>query len=503
MLKYLKKRPMLLCGILGSFLCVIGYYSQITEFFIALGFIFLFFFLKIRRVKTVFLFVVAVLFTISVSVIVKDSSAQKISSLSGNTVSGSFTVESEPEGHGSYYYTELKAKKCEGLKKGTKIAVFTDKAGFECGDIVASELKLKAVKDKYLKSDYADKIYITGSADKIAVIKKQGDGALAAVHKLRLYISKTLFANVGYREAATLTAVAYGDKSYISDDFYGCIRSAGVSHVMVVSGMHLAIIVSLTAGLCEKLFYNAYIKCFAVILTVLGMSALCGFTKSIIRAGFCYVIYAVGLALKRDNTPENTLGGAVSLIYIFSPFTVFSISFQLSALSTLGIVAAAAPVNDAVIKHNLIKNGLVRGLFSSCTVTLSALLFTLPVTVYCFGYISTVSVITNLLISEAVTAALVLTAAGLVIYAVFPLAGRGVMFFAGEAAHYINAVIEYFGSLKYSVLELGNGALPMSVALLLSVTAILFACKKHSDNVRLKKINNKIIREGGGRLIWR
>ena len=96
-----------------------------------------------------------------------------------------------------------------------------------------------------------------------------------------------------------------------------------------------------------------------------------------------------------------------------------------------------------------------------------------------------------------------LTAAGLVIYAVFPLAGRGVLFFAGVAAHYINAVIEYFGSLKYSVLELGNGALPMSVALLFTVTAILFACKKHSDNVRLKKINNKIIREGGGRLIWR
>ena len=101
MLKYLKKRPMLLCGILGSFLCVIGYYSQITEFFIALGFILLFFFLKIKRVKPVFLFVVAVLFTISVSVIIKDSSAQKISSLSGSTVSGSFTVEAEQEGHGS------------------------------------------------------------------------------------------------------------------------------------------------------------------------------------------------------------------------------------------------------------------------------------------------------------------------------------------------------------------------------------------------------------------
>ena len=503
MLNYLKKRPMLLCGIAGSFLCVIGYYSQISEFFIALGFIFLFFLLEIKRAKPVFLFVVAVLFTISVSVIIKDSSAQKISSLSGSSLSGSFTVDSEPEEHGTYYYTVFKARQCDGIKKGTKIAVFTDDCGFEYGDIVASQLKLKAVKDKYIKSDYAEKIYITANADKITVIKKQGDGVLSAVHKLRLYISRTLFANVGYREAATLTAVAYGDKSYITDDFYGCIKSAGVSHVMVVSGMHLAIIVSLTAGLCERLFYNAYIKCFAVILTVLGMSALCGFTKSILRAGFCYVIYAVGLALKRDNTPENTLGGAVSLIYIFSPFTVFSISFQLSALSTLGIVAVAAPVNNTVIKHNIIKNGFIKGLCSSCTVTLAALIFTLPVTVYCFGYISTVSVITNLLISDAVTASLVLTAAGLVIYALFPLAGRGVLFFAGTAAHYINAVIEYFGSLKYSVITLGNGALPLSIALIFTVMFVLFAGKKHSDKAKLKKINNKIICEGGGRLIWR
>ena len=503
MLKYLKKRPMLLCGIVGSFLCVIGYYSQISEFFIALGLIFMFFILKIRRVKPVFLFVILILFTISVSVILKDSSAQRISSLSGSTVSGSFTVDSEPEWHGMYYYTVLKSKKCKGLDSGTKIAVFTDNAGFECGDIVAAELKLAAVKDKYQKSDYAEKIYITGNADKITVIKKQGDGLLASVHRLRCYISKALFANMNYREAATLTALTYGDKSYITDGFYSCIKSAGVSHVMVVSGMHLAIIVSLTVGLCERFFYNAYIKCFAVIITVLGMSALCGFTKSILRAGFCYLIYSIGLALKRDNTPENTLGGAVSLLYIFSPFNVFSISFQLSALSTLGIVAVAYPVNNTVNKRNLIKNGFIKGLFSACNVTLSALLFTLPLTVYYFGCFSTVSVITNLLISDAVTAALVLSAVGLVIYAIFPFAGSVVLFFAGIVACYINKVIEYFGSLSYSVVRLGEGSFVFSLALLLTVIATLFVFKNHSDKIKQRKINNKIINEGGGRLLWR
>mgnify|MGYP002521844076 CR=1 FL=1 len=503
MVKYFKDRPMLLCGIIGSVLCVIGFHSVIFVFFAAIFFIGIFFALLIKRAKPAFVFVSAFLILISTSVILTSAKADKTAEYAGNYVSGDFIVTTQPENRGSYSYAVFEANGCDGLKNGTRIAVFLKNSNLSLGDIITANIKLKAIDDKYKAMDYADKIYITGNVKGTAVKKNESDPILSFVGKLRNYITNTLFSNMDYKEAATLNAIVYGDKSYISDEFYGHIKAAGVSHVMVVSGMHLAIIVSLATYLCEKFVYNGYLKSFVIFMTVLFMAALCGFTKSIVRAGVCYIIYAVGLAFKRDNTPENTLGAAVSLIFIVSPFTVFSVSFRLSALSTLGIVAAASPVNKALEERGIIKHRSILALISAVTVTMFALIFTLPVTVYYFGYISSVSVITNLLIAEAVTVALTVTVIGLVLYAVIPVIGEGVLAFAGIAAKYINFVIDYFGSLDFAVISFGKYAFPISVILLSAVLFALFACQKRADMLKLKEINEKIVREGGKKLIWR
>ena len=142
-------------------------------------------------------------------------------------------------------------------------------------------------------------------------------------------------------------------------------------------------------------------------------------------------------------------------------------------------------------------------MFSAISVTVFALIFTLPVTVYFFGYISSVSVITNLLIGEVITVALTVTVIGLVLYAVVPMIGEGVLAFAGLAAKYINYVIDRFGSLGFAAASFGEGAFPVSLILFFAVPAVLFACQKRADMLKLKAMNKKIMREGGKKLLWR
>lgn len=503
MVSYFKDRPMLTCGLTGSALCVIGYYSVEFIFFAALLFIGLCFLIIIKRAKPAFAFVCAVLVLICISLILTRNVAVKTAKYNGECLNGDFIVTTEPENRGSYFYTVLEARDVGEAADCARIATFSKNADFKMGDIITADVEVSAVSDEYKAMDYAEKIYLTGYAESTALKQRAGEPVLAAVGKLRNYITKTLFSNMDYKEAATLNAVVYGDRSYISEEFYAHIKSAGVSHVMVVSGMHLAIIVSLVTSLCERFIYNGYLKGFVIFITVLFMAALCGFTKSIVRAGVCYIIYAVGVAIKRDNTPENTLGGAVSLILAVSPFTVFSISFQLSALSTLGIVAAAMPLNSAVKEAYLKNHGIAAALFSAISVTVFALIFTLPVTVYFFGYISSVSVITNLLIGEVITVALTVTVIGLVLYAVVPMIGEGVLAFAGLAAKYINYVIDRFGSLGFAAASFGEGAFPVSLILFFAVPAVLFACQKRADMLKLKAMNKKIMREGGKKLLWR
>lgn len=502
MIDYFKKRPMLLCGLCSAALCVIGFYSRDAVFFIGLGLIFLFFFLLQKRWCGLYAFIVFMLIIDSVSLLSALDKIEKVSESDGTLVSGSFVVLENSVYHGEYYSTVVKSDNCGDLENGTRVFMFSEDGGFKCGDKITASVKLSAADGKYKASDYSERIYLTADADEIAVLSGEKDRILSAVNKTREYIVNTLFSNLDYEEAATLTALVLGDRSYLSDGFYGSIKAAGVSHVMVVSGLHLAIIVGLITGIIEKAFYNRFLKAFAVVATVLFMSALCGFTKSIIRAGVCYILYAVSIVLKRDNTPENTLGGAVSLILLAEPFAVFSISFQLSVLSTLGITAAALPI-IRITEKNTRKYGLLSKTVSSALVTMSALLFTLPVTAFVFGYVSAVSVLSNILISYAVTLALSFSAVGLAVYPLIPFAAQIFLTAAGLCAEYTEFIINSLGSLPFSVLPLGDYSFVFALFLLFSVIFILFACKKRRDMLKLKAMREKIIREGGGRLIWR
>ncbi len=502
MIDYLKRRPMLLCGLCASALCIVGFYSRTAIFFLGLALIFLFFFLIQNRVNQVYAFIIFMLVMTSVSTLMTYNKIDKISGSDGDTVTGSFTVVENPVNHGSYYSSVIKALDCDGLESGTRIMVFGNVGGFEYGDKIIAAVKLSKINGKYRASDYSEKIYLTGNMDSVTVYSGEGGFVISRVNKLRRYIVDTLFSNMDYKEAATLIALTVGDRSYLSDGFYANLKAAGVSHLMVVSGMHLAIIVSLVSNLIEKIIYNRYLKAITVLLTVLFMSALCGFTKSIVRAGLCYIIYAASIVLERDNTPENTLGAAVTLILTAEPFAILSVSFQLSVLATLGITAVALPVTKH-LKEKYTGDSLVFSAAELAIVTLSALLFTFPATVWYFGYISTVAVAANLLVSYAVTLSLYFAAAGLVFCYVFPLGGQILLVADSLVTKYVNFVINTLGSLPLAALRLGDYSFIFALLLLFSVIFVLFACKRRQDMLKLKEMHAKIISEGGGKLKWR
>lgn len=499
---YLKRRPMLLCGLCTSALCIVGFYSRTAIFFLGLALILLFFFLIQKSVNQVYAFIIFMLVMTSVGTLMTYNKIDKISGSDGDTVTGSFTVVENPVNHGSYYSSVIKALDCEGLESGTRIMVFGNEGGFEYGDKVVATVSLRKINDKYRASDYSEKIYLTGNMDGVTVYSGEGGFIISRVNRLRNYIVDTLFSNMDYKEAATLTALTVGDRSYLSTEFNGNLKAAGVSHLMVVSGMHLAIIVTLATKLTEKLFYNRYFKAITVLVTVLFMSALCGFTKSIVRAGLCYIIYAASIVLERDNTPENTLGAAVTLILTAEPFAILSVSFQLSVLATLGITAVALPITK-YLRGKFSGNGLIFCAAELAIVTLSALLFTLPVTVWYFGYISTVAVAANLLVSYAVTLSLYFTAAGLILYPAVPLAGHILLLASSLSVKYVNFVINKLGSLPFAAVRLGRYSFIFALLLLFSVIFVLFACKHRRDMLKLKIMREKIIREGGGKLKWR
>lgn len=500
MIDYLSKRPMIITAIGSCIISVCGFYSEIALFLAAVFFTLLLSVAIIKRNNSIII-ATSLILLVAFSCFLTVLNIQKLNSFANSKVTVKAVVCENTYKSESIYRSAIEIINNGSLKRGTRLYVWHKPQNFKRGEIIKAEIKLNKISDDYKASNYSDGIFLSGNIISFE-ITDDTDPVLWAVDGLRKYIKDTLFKNMDYESAATMCALTFGDRDYFTDEFYGNVKGAGVAHVMVVSGLHLSILVSMVLKCTEKIVYNPKLRALIMFTVVIVLAALCGFTMSILRAGVTYIIMAIGLLLGKPYSGDNALGCAVTLILIFSPFAIFSVAFQLSVLSTFGILAVGLPVCRYIESRKLFKHKAVKYIAESVIICLSALLLTLPVTIYVFGYISTVSVISNLLISYPVTICLALAVAGLIINILFNFPAQFLLFCADQIVKYINLVINTLGGQPFSVVRLPQWCAFLSVLLIITVFCILFACKKRIDMLKLKEMNEKIIKERGKRQKW-
>ena len=193
-----------------------------------------------------------------------------------------------------------------------------------------------------------------------------------------------------------LGAIILGDKKRIPQEWKNKLNITGLRHITAISGMHIIILseilmlVLIWIGLYRgQAFYFTVIFIFLFIIMV-------GLPTSGIRAGIMgfLLLFAQKIGRLRSATRALVFSGAIMLG--FNPLLLkYDIGFQLSFLAVLGIIYLAPPLS---VLFRKIPNFRFFPLRNIISITLSAQIFTLPVLIYHFGYISYISIISNILI---------------------------------------------------------------------------------------------------------
>ncbi len=498
MIDYLNERPMLISAVGCALSAVCVFYSKAALavcLIVFSGLLMLSVFRKNASLSVAFLLTVMMTVSCFISTI-------KISSLneySDSVITADICIYETTYKSDGYYISEVETVSEDVLPKNTKLTLYHTPLSVATGEILSAKIKLNKIDDKYKASSYSKGIYLSGNTLEMKRTARK-DTVLTAAQRLKSYIKNNLFRNMEYESAATMSALVFGDRGYFTDEFYGNVKSSGVAHAMVVSGMHLTILVGLVLKITESFVYNSYLKALIMFSTVIVLCGVCGFTMSILRAGVTYIIMAFGLLLCRPYSGENALGGAFTFISIVSPYAIFSIGFQLSLLSTFGILGIAMPICKVLKPH--IKSNILLKLCQSVILSISAAFMTLPVVIYVFGYISVVSVVTNLLIDFPLSFCLCATVIALIIKPVLPFFGTMVLNTVDYGVRYINFVINYLGSRKFAVLRINEEGVYISVILIFAVFKIMLTCKRRQDMLKLKQMNEKILKERGKDTKW-
>lgn len=190
--------------------------------------------------------------------------------------------------------------------------------------------------------------------------------------------------NLSQNVIAFTIAMILGDKTHIDKELLEDYSNAGVSHILAVSGLHLGIIIMILSFLLFFMDRSKSLKSLKIIIIIVSIwlyAFLINFSPSITRACTMFTFIMIGNNLRRYSNNYNSLAISSILLLIINPNNLFDVGFQLSYLAVFFILS----LYPLVVKLIKIKNKILFYFWKIISVSISAQIGVLPLTIYYFG----------------------------------------------------------------------------------------------------------------------
>ena len=215
---------------------------------------------------------------------------------------------------------------------------------------------------------------------------------LSPLHQLRKQLLAVI--GMGSDEQTLLRAILLGERTGLFDaSFYHSIKVAGLAHLVAVSGAHLVIVTGFVTLLLKKLRVPRKLSVALQTLFLVSYVVLVGFPVSCIRAAIMSGVTLFALLAKRRSSSISALGITVMAMVAFDPSVVYQLSFQLSVAATLGIVVFMPLLNEWFQDLFPFVPQFAR---ESISMTLAALVFSLPISAAQFSLVPLLSPLANI-----------------------------------------------------------------------------------------------------------
>ncbi len=306
-----------------------------------------------------------------------------------------------------YYCYELDVNTIDDKKVNTGMILFTQEHIFsDPYDELTFEALLRCdtyggdlSKGLYLRS------YLLYDDAKVQVATPDKKPLMYYIINLRNELRTSLYMEMSPDTAGFSSAVLLGDKHALDNDVKNLLRICGLSHISVVSGLHLSIIATVSIKVSRYLLRNKYLSVGFTILSIIAFTLLSGCGIPVIRSAIMLIIYTIGTLLPRRSDSLNSIGAAALIILLPNPYAVGDIGMLLSFSATIGIVAwsdkLTKPIMSRLCNLSLMKFKFVRNIIKTLVYTfvcsICASLWTMPVSILVFGGFSAVAVVANLL----------------------------------------------------------------------------------------------------------
>lgn len=253
-------------------------------------------------------------------------------------------------------------------------------------------------------------------------------------------------------QAAVLVGMLLGVKSSVPKPVWETFNRTGLSHILVISGWNITIVVASLLGLGKALKLNQRHATGLALGAIVVYVAFVGASGAVVRAALMGAIVALAQPLGRKADAWAALAAAIWLMTLIDPQALWDLGFQLSALATASLFAWGKPI-EAKLRLWLRWRWL-KWMIEPLTATLAAQVWALPIILYHFGNLSLIAPVANVLIVPVVP---LIMASGALL-ACLGLFGRWLAFLAlpitWAALTWVVRVAEWLADLPWAAVEI-------------------------------------------------
>ncbi len=226
--------------------------------------------------------------------------------------------------------------------------------------------------------------------------KKTSIHSLAASLRYKINIALT---DHGFKgdELSIFNALLLGQRNEVSTELRESYTSAGAIHILAVSGLHVGILLLLMNTLFSPLLYLKNGKTLRLVFLIIGLwsfAIIAGLSASVVRAVTMFTAVALSMHLKRATNTYNTLVLSMFFLLLARPNYLFDVGFQLSYAAVFSIVW----IQPLLAAFWIPRFWALKKLWELTTVTFSAQLGVLPISLLYFHQFPGLFFVSNLII---------------------------------------------------------------------------------------------------------
>ena len=293
----------------------------------------------------------------------------------------------------------------------------------------------------------------------------EGDGSplLQRVYTLRATLSESLQRSMPEPASALARSLLLGQRRGLPDETRQDFIETGTSHLLAISGLHVAIMLGAALALGRLAFGGARWALLLALVAIWVYALVSGMSPSVTRAALMGSVFLLARALGREGASLPALAAAAATMTALDPRLLGNVSFQLSFTAVAGLLLLAPPLEARLSRAAERLTGpegataaLARATASALAAGIAATLGTLPLVALVFERVSYLGIPATLLALPALPLALAASGITAVAGAIWTPLDIAAGWIAWAPLTYLLALIGAAARLPGGLLELGG-----------------------------------------------